>query len=287
MSKTLPPLPALPPAEVQEWSESWITLRGEGWTRETVEKYASDYALAAIAAQGVPDCKVVDVGFRWDADRQEHVPSIKVEFAPVKANSQNDAKGWKDRDALAAMLAAAPPAPQPHPERQSLQAEGKHPAPCARFCEANAFKIEIRGLEAQLKALAHPQPAQEPVAWLEQITLSSGGYSPPLKEWRVTQNPSTSKAPRKPLYTSPQAAQPLKPDMFWNSDDADEPHDSIECFLNDQICQHDLEVGAVFTIWQAKKLPSVTIRVTAIDEEECEAEYEVVEQAHGITKGTT
>ena len=46
----LPPLPALPPAEVQEWSESWITLRGEGWTRETVEKYASDYALAAIQA---------------------------------------------------------------------------------------------------------------------------------------------------------------------------------------------------------------------------------------------
>lgn len=118
MSKTLPPLPALPPAEVQEWSESWITLRGEGWTRETVEKYASDYALAAIAAQCVPDCKVVDVGFRWDADRQEHVPSIKVEFAPVKANSQNDAKGWKDRDALAAMLAAAPPAPQASLEQQ-------------------------------------------------------------------------------------------------------------------------------------------------------------------------
>ncbi|MDO9148282.1 MAG: hypothetical protein Q7U52_11590 [Hydrogenophaga sp.] len=90
-----------------------------------------------------------------------------------------------------------------------------------------------------------------------------------------------------PLCTPPQAEQPLKPDMFWNSDDADEPHDSIECFLNDQICQHDLEVGAVFTIWQAKKLPSVTIRVTAIDEEECEAEYEAIEKAHGITKGTT
>jgi hypothetical protein len=69
------------------------------------------------------------------------------------------------------------------------------------------------------------------------------------------------------------------PDMFWNSDDADQPHDSIECLLNDQICQHDIEVGAVFTIWRAKKLPALTIRVTAIDSEECEAEYEVIEQA--------
>jgi hypothetical protein len=83
----------------------------------------------------------------------------------------------------------------------------------------------------------------------------------------------------------PSAPQPaaqrgeVVPDMFWNSDDADQPHDSIECFLNDQICQHDIEVGAVFTIWRAKKLPALTIRVTAIDSEECEAEYEVIEQA--------
>jgi hypothetical protein len=34
-------------------------------------------------------------------------------------------------------------------ERHALQAEGKHPAPCARFCEATAFRIEIRGLEAE------------------------------------------------------------------------------------------------------------------------------------------
>lgn len=32
--------------------------------------------------------------------------------------------------------------------RQSLQAEGKHPAPCARSCEANAFQIEVRRLQA-------------------------------------------------------------------------------------------------------------------------------------------
>tara|TARA_R110000868_G_scaffold45337_1_gene150466 strand:+ start:193 stop:588 length:396 start_codon:yes stop_codon:yes gene_type:complete len=36
------------------------------------------------------------------------------------------------------------------PERHELQAKGEHPAPCARHCEANAFKIVIKNLKAQL-----------------------------------------------------------------------------------------------------------------------------------------
>jgi hypothetical protein len=49
MNETLPPLPDLPPAEVEEWGESFITfIKGEGWKKETVEKYATDYARAAI-----------------------------------------------------------------------------------------------------------------------------------------------------------------------------------------------------------------------------------------------
>jgi len=59
----------------------------------------------------IPECRIADVGFRWDAERQHHVPQLVVEFEPVPANSPNDAKGWKDRDALAKLLAAAPPAP--------------------------------------------------------------------------------------------------------------------------------------------------------------------------------
>ncbi|PUA95468.1 hypothetical protein C8C99_0268 [Acidovorax sp. 107] len=43
--------------------------------------------------------------------------------------------------------------------RHALQAKGKHPAPCARFCEAQAFGIEIRNLKSQLAARAAPQPA--------------------------------------------------------------------------------------------------------------------------------
>ena len=37
------------------------------------------------------------------------------------------------------------------PDRHELQAKGEHPAPCARFCEANSFQIEIRSLKKQLE----------------------------------------------------------------------------------------------------------------------------------------
>ena len=37
-------------------------------------------------------------------------------------------------------------------DRHTLQAQGKHPAPCARFCEANAFRAEAR----ELTRLAQP-----------------------------------------------------------------------------------------------------------------------------------
>lgn len=40
-------------------------------------------------------------------------------------------------------------APAPD-DRRILQAEGKHPAPCARFCESNAYEIEIRRMKRQV-----------------------------------------------------------------------------------------------------------------------------------------
>ena len=52
------------------------------------------------------------------------------------------------------LLDAAQPA-----DRHTLQAAGKHPAPCARFCEATAFQIKIRGLEGELADLKAAQPA--------------------------------------------------------------------------------------------------------------------------------
>lgn len=38
-------------------------------------------------------------------------------------------------------------------DRHDQQAAGTHPAPCARHCEAPAFKIEVRRLEAENKQL--------------------------------------------------------------------------------------------------------------------------------------
>ena len=61
-----------------------------------------------------------------------------TEYLPVHFDSHFEAIA-----ALRAQLA--------QPDRQSLQAAGTHPAPCARHCEANAFEIEIRSLKSALK----------------------------------------------------------------------------------------------------------------------------------------
>lgn len=50
-----------------------------------------------------------------------------------------------------AMRLGDPSLMPPPADRWHLQKEGKHPAPCARFCEAQAFGIEIRQLAARLE----------------------------------------------------------------------------------------------------------------------------------------
>ena len=64
---------------------------------------------------------------------------------------------------------AQPPLPEQEPDRRALQAEGTHPAPCARHCEAKAFEIEIRGLKSALK---QAQPVQEPTPWRDMVVVS-------------------------------------------------------------------------------------------------------------------
>ena len=56
------------------------------------------------------------------------------------------------------------------PDRHELQAKGEHPAPCARFCEANAFKIEIRNLKSKLAQQSNEQV--EPVAIVAEVHMS-------------------------------------------------------------------------------------------------------------------
>ena len=72
-----------------------------------------------------------------------HMPSMDTAAHGVLADEVR-----RLRDLLSA--AKWPAAPD---DRRAAQAEGKHPAPCARFCEANAFEIEARNLRAEIKRL--------------------------------------------------------------------------------------------------------------------------------------
>ena len=95
--------PALPLSdEYTDWGK-WL-----GFARAAYEAGRASPASASVTA---PDYRIADRGFRWDAETRQHIPQLLIEFAPVPANDPNDSKGWKDRDSLAAMLAAAPTPP--------------------------------------------------------------------------------------------------------------------------------------------------------------------------------
>lgn len=75
-----------------------------------------------------------------------------------------------------------------------------------------------------------------------------------------------------------EAQQVAVPDMFWNHDDADKLYSSISEFLNDEICNGtELAVGDIRTVQRAVRLPNIDIRITSVDENECDADYEIVE----------
>jgi hypothetical protein len=62
------------------------------------------------------------------------------------------AQGWADgiREDWPAEDESAPEQPT---DLSALQAAGTHPAPCARSCEANAYDLEIRRLNAEISSL--------------------------------------------------------------------------------------------------------------------------------------
>lgn len=59
-------------------------------------------------------------------------------------------------------------------DRRVLQADGKHPAPCAKFCEATAFTIELRRAQAEIERLRE--------VWLEDGVRASEDRGDLLKE---------------------------------------------------------------------------------------------------------
>jgi hypothetical protein len=94
MNETLPPLP--------HWCEE-----GSPFAQQ-MQAYARAAIQAIAPVPAVPECYIVNRGFRWDADRQQHIPQLIVEFEPVPFNALNDPKSVEGMNALAAMLSAAP-----------------------------------------------------------------------------------------------------------------------------------------------------------------------------------
>ena len=93
---------------IDDGSNEQMFVDPDGWLRDLYKALKASPASASVAA---PDYRIADRGFRWDAENRQHIPQLLIEFAPVPANDPNDSKGWKDRDSLAAMLAAAPTPP--------------------------------------------------------------------------------------------------------------------------------------------------------------------------------
>ena len=138
---------------------------------------------------------------------------------------------------------------------------------------AAELKADKLALEA---AIESSRKQEEAVAWLITAAGTKRQEVQLCKPYRLLTNERV-----RPLYAAPVVA-PDVPDMFWNANDSEKMHTSISEFLNDKICNGtELEVGAIFTIQQAKRLQDIRIKVTSIDDNECEADYEVIDAAMG------
>ncbi len=196
-----------------EWGchSAWQMGYDEG--REQAERKAAAPQVAAV-----PHTKV-KADFRWDSENQHHTPTLLIEFEPVPAGEPCDAKGWTDRDKLAAMLAAA--APQP-PEVASVQ----RPEPAAKVVASNCFREksecinsalpvgtklyteqQVRALLAEVSAPAAPQAV---LGWVDELKNGKLGskfytYEPHCDNAvRDDGGKKIAVAAHDPLYTAPQ-----------------------------------------------------------------------------------
>ena len=91
-------------ALVSEYAEL-MSVNRKDYAALNAKWQAVEAELRDAPQQAIPaGTRVVDRGFRFDGERQEHVPQLVIEFEPAPVNSGYGAKGWKDRDHVAAML---------------------------------------------------------------------------------------------------------------------------------------------------------------------------------------
>lgn len=156
-------------------------------------------ALEAKLAQRVPPCRVADRGFRWDGDRQEHVPKLVIEFDAVPHNGPADSKGWVDRDALDALLSATPAAPEQQEPMICAECGGVlgHSRMCSKFPGYGGWVAQAPN--------AQQAEAQEPVEY--QFQDRNGKWYWFMDERHRLNTIADGTWPIRPLFTRPQPAQ--------------------------------------------------------------------------------
>ena len=102
----------------------------EKWARSVSDNYFPDFSADGISDGGYWQTRTDTAWKAWRA------------CAELK-----DAKIAKLRDELDALKA----------DRRVLQERGEHDAPCARFCEANAYQIAERHYKSQIETLQYSQ----------------------------------------------------------------------------------------------------------------------------------
>ncbi len=72
-----------------------------------------------------------------------------------------------------------------------------------------------------------------------------------------------------------------EPDMFWDDDDPERCQDSLHNVLVEVQCNRDLSVGDVVEVQRAIRLPNVSVRITAVEDEDGDGdlEYEIINDA--------
>jgi hypothetical protein len=164
-----------------------------------------------------------------------------------------------------------------HPPAQAQQAQAVEPIGYIRHADKTFWPHPECAVYASVSpslapVYAHPAPPVEqaqsqPVSTVQCVRGVTIGYLDVMQ-------PVGTK-----LYTHPaqQVAAPV-PDMFWNHDDADKLYSSISEFLNDEMCSGtELAIGDIRTVQRAVRLPNIDIRITSVNDDECDADYEIVE----------
>lgn len=76
------------------------------WRERIAALEAENAALKVEMSWPIP-CHIATTTYRFDGERQVHIPQLLLEFAAVPVGAPNTAQGWADRDSVARLIADA------------------------------------------------------------------------------------------------------------------------------------------------------------------------------------